>query len=93
MTTKKKSRPLFEVPAEVESGAQSGWVYRSGAEEESGPAPAMVFDVVDSSVAAASAATIALAFATFAQGLALGMTIAALPWTMGLRTIKHFTKQ
>jgi hypothetical protein len=92
MTTKKKSRPLFEVPAEVEPGAQSGWVYRSGVEEDSGPAAEAIFDVADTSIGAASAATIALALAAFAQGLALGMTIAALPWTMGLRTLKHFTK-
>ena len=90
MTTKKKSRPLFEVPAEVEAGAQSGWVYRSGAEVESA---GHYEGVEDAGIEAASLATFSLAVATMAQALALGMAIAALPWTMGLRTVKSLTKQ
>jgi hypothetical protein len=93
MTTKKKSRPLFEVPAEVESGAQSGWVYRSGegpetlsriepASREAGP-----------SIPAMSVATLSLALAAMTQTLVLGMTIAAIPWTMGLRALQSCTKQ
>src|ERR1700737_4086433 len=90
MTSKKKSRPMFEVPEALESGAQSGWVYRSGADVESEAG----YESVDgASVQAASLATFSLAVATMAQALALGMAIAALPWTMGLRTVKSFTKQ
>jgi hypothetical protein len=93
MTTKKKSRPLFEVPAEVDSGAQSGWVYRSGADVESVPRADTSLGAADTSVRATSAATVALTIAAFAQALMLGMTVAALPWTMGVRALRSFTKQ
>ena len=93
MTTKKKSRPLFEVPAEVDSGAQSGWVYRSGLTDEAGPSTETSLGAADTSVRATTVVTIALALAAFAQGLTLGMTIAALPWTIGVRTLRNFAKQ
>jgi hypothetical protein len=92
MTTKKKSRPLFEVPAEVDAGAQSGWVYRSGAGAESRSRAAVSSGAEDSSISARSMATLSLALAAFTQALALGMTIAALPWTMSLRTMRSITK-
>jgi len=90
MTSKKKSRPMFEVPEALESGAQSGWVYRSGAEAES---VVHYEDAQNPGIEAASLATFSLAVATMAQALALGMAIAALPWTMGMRTVKSLTKQ
>jgi hypothetical protein len=93
MTTKKKPRPLFEVPAEVESGAQSGWVYRSGADMEPPPRVEMTSREADSSVPDESAVALAMTLAALAQVMALGMTIAAIPWTMGLRTLQSFTKQ
>lgn len=90
MTSKKKSRPMFEVPEALESGAQSGWVYRSGAEVESA---ANVEEAEKAGIEAASLATFSLAVAAMAQALALGMAIAALPWTMGVRTVKSLTRQ
>lgn len=81
---------MFEVPEALESGAQSGWVYRSGAEAESA---AKYEEVENAGIEAASLATFSLAVAAMAQALALGMAIAALPWTMGLRTVKSITKQ
>jgi hypothetical protein len=90
MTTKKKSRPLFEVPAEVEAGAQSGWVYRSGADEEPARRAKSSSRQAASSVPAESAVTLALALA--AQVMVLGMTIVALPWTIGLRTLQSLAK-
>ena len=90
MTSKKKSRPMFEVPEALESGAQSGWVYRSGAEVESAVDGQ---EVENAGIEAASLATFSLAVAAMAQALALGMAIAALPWTMGLRTVKSLTRQ
>jgi hypothetical protein len=90
MTTKKKLRPLFEVPAEVESGAQSGWVYRSG----EGSEPVSRIEPTSREAAeSAAAATLAMALAAIAQAVVLGMTIAAIPCTMGLRTVQSFTKQ
>jgi hypothetical protein len=88
MTTKKKSRPLFEVPAELESGAQSGWVYRSGASAEA----VSKVPGADSSISAESAAALALALAAIAQVMVLGVTIAAIPWTAGLRTLQSLAK-
>src|ERR1700737_5549914 len=63
MTTKKKSRPLFEVPAEVESGAQSGWVYRSGAGGETVSRIEASSRGAETDVDAESAATATLAMA------------------------------
>lgn len=93
MATKKKSRPLFEVPAEVESGAQSGWVYRSGAGREPIPRVTISSLEADASIPAMSMATLSLALAAITQGAVLGMTIAAIPWTMGLRTLQSCAKQ
>jgi hypothetical protein len=93
MTTKKKSRPLFEVPAEVESAAQSGWVYRSGA----GAKPVARIEPssheADAGIPAMSVATLSLALAAMTQAVVLGMTIAAIPWTMGLRTLQSCARQ
>ena len=36
MPTKKKSKPLFEIPRAIQSAPQSGWVYRSSGGPESG---------------------------------------------------------
>src|SRR6478672_1773877 len=38
MPSKKKPRPLFEVPEEIGSRQESGWVYRSGTSEVETPA-------------------------------------------------------
>ena len=93
MTKKKKSRPLFEVPAEVESPAQSGWVYRSGLEEVE-PLPRVEVSSGDSelSIPAMSVATLSLTLAAMTQAMVLGMTIAAIPWNMGRRTLQSLTK-
>ena len=90
MTTKKKSKPLFEVPAEVEAGAQSGWVYRSGVDEEPVRNAEPSSRQAHTSVRNQSAVTLALALA--AQVMVLGMTIVALPWTIGLRTLQSLAE-
>jgi hypothetical protein len=91
MTTKKKSRPLFEVPAEVEAGAHSGWVYRSGAGAERVPRAESSSRQAHGSVPDESVVTLALALA--AQVMVLGMTIVTIPWTIGLRAVQSLTKQ
>jgi hypothetical protein len=88
MTTKKKSRPSFEVPAEVESGAQSGWVYRSG----EGPEPVSSIEPDLLEAESAATATLAMAMAAVAQAVVLGMTLVAIPWTMGLRTLRTLAR-
>jgi len=90
MTTKKKSRPLFEVPAEVEAGAQSGWVYRSGAGAERVPRAEGSARQAHASVRDESVVTLALALA--AQVMALGMAIVTIPWTIGLRAVRSLAK-
>ncbi len=92
MTKKKKSRPLFEVPAEVESGAQSGWVYRSGLEEAPLPRVEVSSGDTELSIPAMSVATLSLTLAAMTQAMVLGMTIAAIPWNMGRRTLRSLTK-
>jgi hypothetical protein len=91
MATKKKSRPLFEVPAEVEAGAHSGWVYRSGVDEEPVRRAQSSSRQADTSVPPESAVTVAWALATHV--LMLGMAIVALPWTIGVRTLESLAKQ
>jgi hypothetical protein len=84
MASKKKSRPLFEVPVEIGSTRESGWVYKSGALETETP----LRRAADTSLSAASTQTIALVIAALAQTFVLGVTIAAFPVTMGLRTLQ-----
>ena len=100
MSSKKKSRPLFEVPAEIGSGRESGWVYRSGTPEKEAPqteapekerprkerpAPR---ESSGADIGAESAQTLAMAFATLARSFVLAMTIAAMPMTLGFRALK-----
>src|SRR5258708_2497659 len=87
MPSKKKPRPLFEVPVEIGSTRESGWVYRSDdspEEPHSQPQP-LSSPGFDGSVVALSAQLFALAMATVATGFALSVTVTALPFTMSLR--------
>jgi hypothetical protein len=93
MTTKKKSRPLFEVPAEVESGSQSGWVYRSGADAKPVSTIEMSSGEAGAGIPAMSVATLSLTLAAMTQAVVLGMTIAAIPWTIGLRALQSCAKK
>jgi hypothetical protein len=90
MTTKKKSRPLFEVPVEVEAGAQSGWVYRSGADEQ--PARRAKSSSRHAGAREPAESAIALALTLAAQVMVMGMTLATLPLTIGLRTLQSLAK-
>jgi hypothetical protein len=90
MPSKKKPRPLFEVPVELASGHESGWVYRSGTSAaETAPAPR---ENSGTGVGAESAHTLALALATLAQTFVLVMTVAVLPMTMGMRALQSLAK-
>jgi hypothetical protein len=93
MTTKKKSRPLFEVPAEVESAAHSGWVYKSGADAEPVHRIGPRSSEADADIPAMYIATLSLTLAAMTQALVLGMTIAAIPLTMSLRTLQSLAKK
>lgn len=85
MASKKKVRPLFEVPAEIESEAQSGWVYRSGSDTSP--------KVYASTLSEMSADTVALAVAAMMRATVLGIAIATLPWAMGLRTLQSVARR
>jgi septal ring-binding cell division protein DamX len=107
MPSKKKSKPLFEVPVEISSGQESGWVYRSGAAETTAeretktetdtPIPRAAAraasGAADTSLSAASAHTFALVVAALTQTFVLGVTIAALPMTMGLQMLNALAKR
>ena len=89
MSSRKKSRPLFEVPVEIGSGLESGWVYRSGASEKEDPVP----DASGAtSVGAQSARVLALALATLAHTFALAVRISVLPMTIGIRALQSLAK-
>jgi hypothetical protein len=47
---------------------------------------------MDAGIAATSASTLALALAALAQTFVLGMTIAAIPWTMGIRALQSLAR-
>lgn len=89
MPSKKKPRPLFEVPIEIDSARESGWVYRSEA-EPSEPGPSRKPEarpVFETGVVAASAQVFALAMATAEATFMLSVSLAALPLTMSLRVL------
>ena len=96
MPSKKKPRPLFEVPAEIGSGHESGWVYRSGDSQAEPPRQAIdprmpVQSITDTSIYGMSANALTLALAAAAQTLVLTVTVAALPMTMGIRAFQSLT--
>ena len=94
MSQKKKSKPSFEVPSDIESSSQSGWVYRSDDETEE------VVSVIDAFKSRPEAvaegredATLAsdvmsLALATMAQAFTFSVLVATVPFAMGLRAIE-----
>ena len=88
MSSKKRLRPLFEVPADIESAGESGWVYRSNGHAEKTHHYQPVQQESFSSITDSGAITLALGMAAVAQALMLGMTIAAIPWTYSLRTAR-----
>ena len=91
MPSKKKPRPLFEVPVEIGSGRESGWVYRSGASETKTQAPRTRL-AADTSIGATSVNTVAIVMAALAQTFVLGVTIATIPFTMGMRVLQAIAK-
>ena len=94
MTQKKKSKPSFEVPSDVDSSGQSGWVYRSDRDTEE------VAEVVDTSEPGAEAAgesledatlaadVLGMALATMAQAFTFSVLVVTVPFAMGLRAIE-----
>ncbi len=93
MPSKKKPRPLFEVPVELASGRESGWVYRSGTSAvQTTPEPQANRANIETGVGAEAAHTLTLALATLAQTFVLVATIAAIPMTMGMRAFQSLIK-
>jgi len=100
MSSKKKSKPSFEVPAVVDSGGESGWVYRSDeealAEAESPGTPPetsmeILLEEVEERVLATredAGASLALAMAAMAQVISLGVIVMTIPFAMTLRAIE-----
>ena len=88
MPSKKKPRPLFEVPLEIGSGHESGWVYRSGDREDE-PRPKAT---TNKSISTMSANALTLALAALAQTFVLTVTIAVIPMTMGIRVLESLTR-
>ena len=93
MSSKKKSRPLFEVPVEIGSGQDSGWVYRSDAPddtpEKEGPVPRASSEL---DVGAESAQVLAMAFATLAHTFSLAVRISVLPMAIGMRALRSLIR-
>jgi hypothetical protein len=81
MSSRKKPRPLFEVPADIDGERESGWVYRSESREQSGGS------IIDTGSTA-----LALGVAAIAQTMMLGLTIAAIPMTLGIQALQSLTR-
>jgi hypothetical protein len=94
MSQKKKSKPSFEVPSDIESSSQSGWVYRSDEETEEVVAVIETFEsgaeVAGEGPEDATLASdvMALALATMAQAVTFSVLIVTVPFAMGLRAIE-----
>jgi hypothetical protein len=71
MPTTKKPRLSFDIPDDVGSGRDSGWVYRSAAESK--PIPG-----------AGAATGLSLALTAMVQVVTLGIAVAAIPLTIGM---------
>jgi len=81
MPSRKKPRPLFEIPLDIGGERESGWVYRSEEREQT------TGSIIDSGSAA-----LALGVAAIAQTMFFGLTIAAIPITLGIQALKSFTR-
>jgi hypothetical protein len=81
MPTKKKPRLSFDIPEDVGSGRDSGWVYRSDAEDVTHNEP-------DTNGNAAS--SLSLALTAMVQMVTLGMAVATIPLTIGMRILGIF---
>ena len=93
MPSKKKTRLLFEVPAETGPGAQSGWVYRSETDREESPGFESAEDAEELDVFGMSAETVALSMAAMAQIFALSITLAAIPVSIALRALRTLARE
>ena len=94
MPSKKKSRPLFEVPVEIGSGQESGWVYRSGAADKEAPeqeAPPPR-ESSEASIGAESMHVLTLALTTLAHTFSLAFRISVMPVTIGIRALRSLTQ-
>jgi hypothetical protein len=89
MSSKKKSRPLFEVPVEIGSGGESGWVYRSGAPEKEAPPSS---ESSEKSIAAESMHVLTLALTTLAHSFSLALRISVVPMKIGMQALRSLTK-
>jgi hypothetical protein len=85
MSSRKKPRPLFDVPVDIDGGRESGWVYRSAVHEP------RVSSGSGSSLFESGSLTLALGIAAIAQTIMLGLTVAAIPMTLGMRALHSFS--
>jgi len=97
MSSKKKPRPLFEVPVEIGSARESGWVYRS---EHDPVEPLRHADIetdvesdAETSIVEMSAHAMALAMATISTTFLVSMRVTALPLRVGLRALDSIAGQ
>jgi len=97
MASRKKPKPQYTVPEEVESTPQSGWVYRTAeaapaSEPKPAPAPAKKTPVssatsLASGVIETGVQTLAYSFAAMGHALLFTTKVMALPWSMTAKLI------
>jgi hypothetical protein len=80
MPTKKKSKPSFNVPADIGSGRDSGWVYRSASEEED----LELEENDEPETGLRTAFSLPSAIAAMMQVATLSLSVATIPLVIGL---------
>jgi hypothetical protein len=83
MSTTKKPRLSFDIPADVGSGRDAGWVYRSDA--AAAPATATIEEEPETSNGAVP--SLSLALRAMVQMATLTMAVATIPLTIGMRVL------
>ena len=94
MPTKKKSKPLFEIPRAIQSAPQSGWVYRSSGGPESGAgyrAPAVTAHL--SNILEASALSMAYGMEAAGKTLILSTQFLMMPWNMAMSMTRAWVRR
>ena len=94
MPSKKKSKPLFEIPRAIQSAPQSGWVYRSSGGPEQGAQPrGPVIGESVTNILEASALSLAYGMEAAGKTLIFGARLCMMPWNVTMSITRAWTAQ
>ena len=94
MPTKKKSKPLFEIPKAIQAAPQSGWVYRSGNRPSAGAPLRNSIDAARiNNILEAGALSMAYGMKAMSQSMVLSTELMMLPWTMTMSMTRSLVRR